>query len=86
MKILTEGKVVPSEGVVQQFYRWLTNILSKIRKHVLFTIIALEDIEIILISGLSREQKMDKLVCIAPMVSTGRDTSSAGLFVQCQKI
>ena len=81
MKILTEGKVVPSEGVVQQFYRWPVNILSKIWKHVFFPTIALEDIEIIFISGLSREQKMDKLVCIAPMVSTGRDTSSAGLHV-----
>ena len=28
VKILTEGKVVPSEGVVQQFYRWPVNILS----------------------------------------------------------
>ena len=36
VKILTEGKVVPSEGVVQQFYRWPVNILSKIGKHVFF--------------------------------------------------
>ena len=86
MKILTEGKVVPSEGVVQQFYRWPVNILSKFRKHVFFTIVALEEIGIIFISGLSREQKMDKLVCIAPMVSTGQDISSAGLFAQYQKI
>ena len=34
VKILTEGKVVPSEGVVQQFYRWPVNILSQIGKHV----------------------------------------------------
>ena len=52
----------------------------------IFTIKALEDIEIIFISGLSREQKMDKLVCIAPMVSIGQDISSAGLFAQYQKI
>ena len=62
------------------------NILYKIGKHVFFSIKALEDIEIIFISGLSREQKMDKLVCIAPMVSTGQDISSAGLFAQYQKI
>ena len=45
MKILTEGKVVPSEGVVQQFYRWPVDILSKIRKHVFFTIRAVKGTE-----------------------------------------